>query len=138
MYKILIVDDEIKACDFLKKILELKGFSVTVSYSGESALEKVKTEMPDIVLLDIRMPGMDGMETLRLIRQFDNKVTIIMLTAVSDEGIAKDALTKGADDYMVKPADVEYLVSSMIPVYTVMRSNVNSDIHSTIRCNDRK
>ncbi len=127
MYKILIVDDEIKACDFLKKILESKGFSVTVSYSGESALEKVKTEMPDIVLLDIRMPGMDGMETLRLIRQFDNKVTIIMLTAVSDEGIAKDALTKGADDYMVKPADVEYLVSSMIPVCNSIRRLAGSE-----------
>ncbi|ODS32267.1 MAG: two-component response regulator [Candidatus Scalindua rubra] len=125
MHKILIVDDEIKACDFLRKILESKGFSVTVSYSGESALEKVKTEMHDVVLLDIKMPGMDGMETLRRIRQFDNKVVIIMLTAVHDEGIAKDALTKGADDYMTKPINVEYLVSLMIPVYTEMRSNVN-------------
>lgn len=125
MHKILIVDDEIKACDFLRKILESKGFSVTVSNSGESALEKVKTEMHDVVLLDIKMPGMDGMETLRRIRQFDNKVVIIMLTAVHDEGIAKDALTKGADDYMTKPINVEYLVSLMIPVYTEMRSNVN-------------
>ncbi|MBS1259085.1 MAG: Response regulator ArlR [Candidatus Scalindua arabica] len=121
MYKILIVDDETTACKFLKKILESKNFSVTVSYSGESALVKVKTEMPDIVILDIIMPGMGGIETLRRIRQLDNKVVIIMLTAVRDEDIAKDALTKGADDYMVKPVDVEYLVSSMIPAYTVIR-----------------
>lgn len=114
MSSILIVDDEIWACDPIKRFLEGKGYDVIVSHSGEDALEKVKNLKPDLMLLDIRMPGMDGMETLRRIRQFDDKIGIIMVTAVKDEGIAKDAIEKGADEYITKPIDFNYLETSIL------------------------
>jgi CheY-like chemotaxis protein len=66
MSKILVVDDEVKACTLLKRFLETKKHDVITSYSGEDALEKVKSEKPDLILLDIRMPGLDGLEVVRI------------------------------------------------------------------------
>ena len=120
MSKILVVDDEVKACELLKRFLEKKGYDVIMSNSGEDALEKVKNLKPDIILLDIKMPGIDGMEVLRRVRQFDYKTGIIMVTAVKDEGMGKDALKKGADEYITKPIDFDYLESSIL-VGLVMR-----------------
>ena len=120
MSKILVVDDEVKACELLKRFLEKKEYEVITSHSGEDAIEKVKNLKPDIMLLDIRMPGMDGMEVLRRVRQFDDKIGIIIVTAVKDEGIAKDALEKGADEYITKPIDFNYLETSVL-VDLVMR-----------------
>ena len=120
MSKILVVDDEVKTCKLLKRFLEAKGYEVIMSHRGEDALEKVKNLKPDIMLLDVRMPEMDGMEVLRRVRQFDDKIGIIMVTAVKDEGIAKDALVKGADEYITKPIDFNYLETSVL-VDLVMR-----------------
>ncbi|MGR3294609.1 MAG: response regulator [Candidatus Scalindua sp.] len=114
MNSILVVDDEVWACDPLKRFLEGKGYDVTVSHSGEDALEKVKNLKPDLMLLDIRMPGIDGMEVLRRVREFDKDVGIIMVTAVKEEGIAKDAIKKGADEYITKPVDLNYLETSVL------------------------
>ncbi|MGR3174445.1 MAG: response regulator [Candidatus Scalindua sp.] len=72
------------------------------------------------MLLDIRMPGMGGIEVLKRVREFDKDVGIIMVTAVKDEGIGKDALKKGADEYITKPIDFDYLESSIL-VGLVMR-----------------
>jgi len=104
-----VVDDEKWACDPIERFLKKKGYSVIISYNGEDALEKVKNLKPDIMLLDIRMPGIDGMEVLRRTRQFDSKIGIIMVTAVKDEGMAKDAIKKGADEYITKPVDLTHL-----------------------------
>ncbi|MBT6226327.1 MAG: response regulator [Candidatus Scalindua sp.] len=120
MSKILVVDDEIKACELVKRFLEVKRYEVIMSHSGEDALEKVKNFKPDIMLLDIKMPGMDGMEVLRCVRQFDDKIGIIMVSAVKDEGMAKDAIKKGADEYIIKPIDFNYLETSLL-VGLVMR-----------------
>ncbi len=114
MSTILVVDDEVWACDPIKRFLEERGYDVFTSYSGEDALEKVKNLKFDIMLLDITMPGIDGMEVLRRVRQFDEKIGIIMVTAVIDEGIAKDALKKGADGYITKPIDLNYLETSVL------------------------
>ncbi len=121
MSKILVVDDEVWACDPIARFMEKKGYEVITSYSGEDALEKVKNLKPDIMLLDIRMPGMDGMEVLRRIRQFDDKIGIIMVTAVKDEGVAKDALKKGADEYITKPVDLNYLETSVLVDITMRK-----------------
>ncbi len=121
MRSILIVDDEVNACDAISRFLEGKGYDVTVSYSGEDALEKVKNLKPDIMLLDIRMPGIDGMEVLRRVRQFNCAIGIIMVTAVKDEGMAKDSLEKGADEYITKPIDFHYLETGIL-VNFVMRN----------------
>ena len=120
MNKILVVDDEKEICESSKLFLETKGYDIIVSHTGEDALEKVKNLNPDLMLLDIRMPGMDGMEVLRRVRQFNDKIGIIMVTAVKDEGEAKDAIKKGADEYITKPIDFNYLEESIL-VDLIMR-----------------
>jgi DNA-binding response OmpR family regulator len=118
--KILVVDDEVKACELLKRFLEKKGYEVIMSNSGEDALEKVKNLKPDIMLLDIKMPGMDGIEVLKLVREFDKYVGIIMVTAVKEEDVGREALKSGADEYITKPIDFNYLETSIL-VDLVMR-----------------
>ncbi len=120
MSSILIVDDEVWACDPIKRFLEDRGYDVITSYNGEDALVKVKKLKPNIMLLDINMPGIDGMEVLRRVRQFDEKIGIIMVTAVIDEGMAKNALKKGADEYITKPINLDYLETSVL-VDLIMR-----------------
>ena len=120
MSKILVVDDEVKACELLKRFLEIKGYDVMTSNSGEDAIEKVKSEKPDAMLLDIRMPGMEGTEVLKRIREFDKNVGIIMVTAVKEENVGKDALKLGADEYITKPIDFNYLETTLL-VDLVMR-----------------
>jgi DNA-binding response OmpR family regulator len=119
--KILVVDDEVKACKLLKRFLELKGYEVIVSNEGEDAIEKAKNEKPDAILLDIRMPGMEGTEVLKRIREFDKDVGIIMVTAVKEEATGKGALEAGADEYITKPIDFNYLETTIL-VDLVMRN----------------
>lgn len=121
MSKILVVDDEVKACEFLKRFLETRGYDVIVSYSGEDALGKVENLKPDIMLLDIRMPGMDGMEVLRRVREFDRDVGIVMTTAVKDVEVGKEALKIGADEYIIKPINLDYLDRNIL-VDLIMRN----------------
>ncbi len=120
MSKILIVDDEVKASELLKRFLEAKGYDVITANSGEDAIEKVKNEKPNAMLLDIKMPGMGGVEALKQIREFDKDVGIIMVTAVKDEEIGKEALRSGADEYITKPIDFDHLETSIL-VDLVMR-----------------
>ena len=121
MSKILVVDDEVKACKLLKRFLELKGYEVIVSNEGEDAIEEAKNEKPDAILLDIRMPGMEGTEVLKRIREFDKDVGIIMVTAVKEEATGKGALEAGADEYITKPIDFNYLETTIL-VDLVMRN----------------
>jgi len=114
MSKILIVDDEVKACELLKRFLETKGYDVITANRGEDALEKVKNEKPNAILLDIRMPGMDGIEVLKRVRAFDKNVSIVMITAVKEEGTGKEALKAGADEYIIKPIDFNYLEENIL------------------------
>ena len=120
MSKILIVDDDKNACFLLKTFLDEVGYDVSVSHSGMDAVEKVKQMKPDIMLLDLIMDGINGMEVLRRIRLFDNSISIIMVTGVTDEGIGKEALEKGADEYITKPIDFEHL-SECILVDLIMK-----------------
>lgn len=114
MEKILVVDDEVKACELLKRFLEIKGYDVATSYSGKDALEKVEKEKPDVILLDLKMPGMDGMDLLRCIREYDKDIAVIIVTAVKDEELAKKFLKKGAVKYITKPVDLIYLERSVL------------------------
>lgn len=107
--KILIVDDCPSVCKRLRNILAGKGYSVEEAYSGDEALTAYKQERPDVVLLDIRMPDKDGLETLRELKAHDPEASVIMVTAVREEDIAKQALAEGAFDYIPKPIDVNYL-----------------------------
>ena len=107
--KILIVDDEPSVCYALKEILTKRGHKVSTVLSGEEAIKKVKEERPQIVLLDIRMPQMDGVETLKRIREIDKKIGIVMITAFQEEERGKKCLELGAYDYITKPIDFDYL-----------------------------
>ncbi|MFH1683780.1 MAG: response regulator [Candidatus Margulisiibacteriota bacterium] len=107
--KILVVDDEQAVCDVLKKFLGKKGYTGLTALSGQEALEIIKNEKPKIVLLDIRMPEMNGIEVLKKIREIDQQIGIVMITAVHEEETAKKCIKLGAYDYITKPFGLEYL-----------------------------
>lgn len=113
--KILIVDDEEVVCDFLSRFLGKEGYEeIETAETGEEALEKIKKSPPKLVLLDIRLPGMDGVETLEKIKEFNKDIGVIMITGFPDIQIAKEAMAKGAYDYIVKPFDLAYLKLSVL------------------------
>jgi|TARA_Y100000310_G_C20353086_1_gene655316 DNA-binding response OmpR family regulator len=109
MSRVLVVEDSDSACDLIRDFLESKGYDVFLSRTGEDALAKVRELKPDVMLLDIVLPGIDGMEVLRRVRQFNDKIGIIMVTGINDEREAKEALKKGADNYLTKSINFDYL-----------------------------
>jgi len=109
MGKILVVDDEIEACNALKEFLEGKGYEVYTAHDGKTALDKLRELRPQLVLLDMIMPGMHGIEVLHEIKKIDPRIGVIMVTVVTDEEQAKKALRLGAYDYITKPVDLTHL-----------------------------
>jgi two-component system KDP operon response regulator KdpE len=109
-YKILAVDDEQRMVRFIQLNLEQDGFQVITAYNGKDALEQVRTQLPDLILLDIMMPDINGFEVLRKIREVSN-VPVIMLTAKGEEDDRIQGLELGADDYITKPFSPRELVS---------------------------
>ncbi len=107
MSKILVVDDEVNACDAISRFLEGKEYDVTVSYSGEDALEKVKNLKPDIMLLDIKMPGMNGYEVCRRLKSESktSDIPIVFMTAMSEIENKTRGFELGAIDYITKPVE---------------------------------
>lgn len=101
--KVLVVDDEQSIVTLLKYNIEQAGYQVIVAYDGVQALEKVNEEKPDLVVLDVMLPEMDGIEVCKTIRSDKNQVPILMLTAKDDEFDRVLGLELGADDYMTKP-----------------------------------
>ncbi len=99
---ILVVDDESRMIRFIQTNLEMDGFQVISASNGLEALDKIRTHLPDLVVLDVMMPEMDGFETLRAIRESYN-VPVIMLTVKGEEHDKHEAFTAGADDYVTKP-----------------------------------
>lgn len=100
--RILVVDDEQRMINFIRMNLELDGFQVVEARDGITALDMVRTHMPDLILLDIMMPELDGYETLRMLREFST-VPVILLTAKGEEDDKVYGLELGADDYVTKP-----------------------------------
>jgi DNA-binding response OmpR family regulator len=97
----------------LAEYLEDKGYEVFQATTGDDALRLLKEVRPHMMLLDIRMPEMDGLEILRRVRQFDQEVGIIMITAFHDVGMAQEALKLGASDFVIKPVELGYLEESV-------------------------
>jgi len=108
---ILLVDDETAITDNLAPFLSRSGFSVTVACNGEEALQKASVSQPDLLVLDVLMPRLDGREVLRQLRQSGNWTPIILLTQVGEASERAMALEEGADDYLNKPFDPHELVA---------------------------
>jgi two-component system, response regulator, stage 0 sporulation protein F len=106
---ILIVDDEQSVREVLSEYFAEQGYAVETAGDGEEALAVVRRSTPDLVLLDVRMPGIDGVETLRRMRGIAPAVSVIMVTANEDVGLARETLKLGALDYVAKPFDFVYL-----------------------------
>jgi DNA-binding response OmpR family regulator len=100
--RILVVDDEPRMIGFIRMNLELEGYQVLEAHNGLAALEAIRTQLPDLVLLDVMMPELDGFETLRMLREFSS-IPVIMLTAKGEEDDKVYGLELGADDYVTKP-----------------------------------
>ena len=113
MTRILVVDDEPHLCEFLKEDLSQRSYDVITAESGKEALEKVKIDRPHVMLLDIRMPNMNGIEVLKKAKALDPALAVIMVTALHDEEVAKRAMAAGADDYVTKPINLDYLYTSL-------------------------
>ena len=111
--RILIVDDEKDFTESLAERLALRDYDVSTSFSGEEALEKLKTYNLDVVILDVQMPGLDGIETLREIKRIKPLTEVIMLTAHATVETAIKGMQLGALDYLMKPCDNEELVSKI-------------------------
>jgi len=107
---VLVVDDEPRMVEFIRMNLELEGYRVASARNGLEALERVRQDLPDLVLLDVMMPEMDGFETLRRIREISS-VPVIMVTVRGDEPDLVRGLELGADDYIAKPFSVRELLS---------------------------
>jgi YesN/AraC family two-component response regulator len=111
--RILIVDDEETLRLSMKARLETAGFVADVAENGEEALGKMKHEEFDVVLMDIKMPGMGGIEALRLFNELFPKTDVVMLTGFADFSTAIECLKLGAKDYLVKPVDATELVARL-------------------------
>jgi CheY-like chemotaxis protein len=105
----LVIDDNREIRDVLADFLTRRGYKTLVASSGEEALMKIKIEKPQIALLDIRMPGLDGLTTLKGIKNFDDSIKVIMLTSAQDEYIMEEAKRLGASNYVIKPCDLNKL-----------------------------
>ena len=116
MLRLLIVDDEVDICDFVKNFFADRNFDVIVAYDGKEALERVKSDNPDIILLDIKMPVMDGIETLKEIRKIDKDKKVIMVTAIEDGEKAEEAKKHGVVEYITKPLLLEQLERTVFTI----------------------
>jgi DNA-binding NtrC family response regulator len=121
--RVLLVDDEIGYTDALAKRLGRRGLSVTTAGGGAEALEAMAQAPFDVVLLDIKMAGMDGIKTLSAVKRRHPEAEVVMLTAHANTDIVISSLAMGAFDYLMKPADVEELVRKIEDAAMRKRSN---------------
>jgi DNA-binding response OmpR family regulator len=110
--RVLVIDNDVAVTDMLRVILEPQSFEVVSSSSAEEGISAARRLNPDVVVLDLFMPGMDGWEVCREIREF-SKVPILVLTAMSKPGMVVRALNEGADDYLIKPVASSVLIAHL-------------------------
>jgi len=133
--RILIVDDEVSILKFLRSNLEDKGYAVISAANGEEALNTIERELPDLIVLDVMMPKMDGFEVCRRLREW-SQIPIIMLSARSDEKDKVKCLDLGADDYIVKPFGASELMARVSAVLRRTKTADISPVRSSIASGD--
>jgi two-component system KDP operon response regulator KdpE len=133
--RILVVDDEERMVRFIRLNLEHDGFQVFEAFNGNQAIDQIRSNLPDLVLLDVMMPDIDGFEVLRMVRE-SNTVPVIMLTAKGEEEDRVRGLEMGADDYITKPFSPRELVSRVRAV--LRRTEMSSaSTHGLIEVDER-
>lgn len=111
--KVLLVDDEVDFVNTLTQRLKMRKLNVSCVYDGEQALSKVKQEEPDVLVLDLKMPGLHGMEVLREVRKTNPNMQVIILTGHGTEKDDEEARRLGGFDFLSKPADIDLLISKI-------------------------
>jgi DNA-binding NtrC family response regulator len=111
--KVLLVDDEQDFLDALSERMRLRGMEVSVAASGEEALRKVENETYDAIVLDLMLPGMDGLEALKIIKARRPQMQVILLTGRATVEMGVEAMKLGAMDFMEKPADIGQLIAKI-------------------------
>lgn len=121
-YKILVVDDETEVVEIVGKKLQESGYRVTSAYSGEEALLKVKDEKPDIILLDLILPGINGYDVLKQIRQTykERWIPIIIISARTELDSIRDCYGMEADHYLTKPCEMENILRGIRTMISLM------------------
>ena len=109
--RMMLVDDEVRFLSTTKKLLAKKGYDVVTASSGAEALEIIRAQNINVVILDVKMPGMDGNATLKEIKRLFPLTEVIMLTGHATMESAVDGLKSGASDYLVKPADLDEIIN---------------------------
>lgn len=115
--KVLLVDDEEAYAQVLSKRLTARDFEVSIVFSGEAALERIDQEQFDVVVLDVLMPGMTGIEAFKHIKKLDPEAHVIMLTAHAQLDAAMERMASGAYDYLIKPVLAEELAEKIKLAY---------------------
>lgn len=133
--KILVVDDEERMLRFIRLNLEHDGFQVIEAIKGHEALDKMRTDMPDMILLDVMLPDLDGFEVLKMVREISN-IPVIMLTAKGEEDDRVRGLELGADDYVTKPFSPRELVSRVKAVLRRVETESSEEV-DVIQVDDR-
>jgi len=111
--KILVVDDNAEFIDFIRRFLESKNFKVSVALNGRTAIETTLSDIPELALLDLKLPDIPGEEVLKSIKDIDKDVAVIVITGFGGEQVAVDMMRKGAIDFLRKPFDPQVLLSSI-------------------------
>ncbi|MBI5115409.1 response regulator [Candidatus Poribacteria bacterium] len=111
--RVLLADDEKAFLDSLVKVLSRRGIAARTAYDGRAALEVLSHEQFDVIVLDVRMPVMDGLAALREIRRTDTLTPVLLLSGQADLGYVGEAMKGGAADYLLKPCDIDTLISAI-------------------------
>jgi len=116
-FKVLLVDDEEELVTALAERLQMRGMETSVVYSGEQALHVIPDKVPDVILLDLKMPGMDGLEVLRRVKKTHPPIQVVILTGHGSDKDAESATRLGAFGYLRKPVDINELVQTLDRAY---------------------
>jgi len=111
--KILLVDDETEFVSTLAERLNLRGFDVNVATDGESAIQIVEESQPNLIILDLKMPGLGGLEVLKQVKEINPDIKVILLTGHGSTKEGIEGMNLGASDYLMKPINIEELIPKM-------------------------
>ncbi|MBU0682793.1 MAG: response regulator [Candidatus Omnitrophota bacterium] len=124
MVKLLVVDDETDICDFVRNFFKERYFEVFVAHNGKDALDIIEAKSPEILLLDMKMPVMNGMETLKALRERNKNIKVVVITAIDDIDTIREAKRNGAESYITKPLLLEQLERTVLTIAEQIKMDV--------------